>query len=246
VIFAVAMTSGFAEALIVTGAASLQYCFFFLPPPNSFKIRGAENWLALALFITTAIITSRLATARKEAERALRKAEARELISELRELTDDGLRQIRTMSYLLHPPVLEQEGLGAAVGSLVDGFVQRSGMRVDVDLPLGLGRLLEEIETASFRIIQEALTNVHRHSGSLTAQIRITRTTTELVLEVRDEGRGIAPDVFESSTGTIPRIGVGIAGMRERVRKLGGRLGIQSGSSGTTVRAVIPIPPPVA
>jgi len=153
-------------------------------------------------------------------------------LAESRTLVDRCLREIRTVSYLLHPPELDGLGLGSALTSYVDGFVQRSGIHVELDVAPDLGRLPQEAETALFRIVQEALSNVHRHSGSHTAHIRLRRGPSDVTLEVSDAGRGMRGDAPP---------GVGIASMRERVQQLGGWLDIGSANGGTTVKADIPL-----
>ena len=125
-------------------------------------------------------------------------------------------------------------GLQSALASYVDGFAQRSGIQVDLEVAPNLGRLPQEVETALFRVVQEALANIHRHSGSSTASIQLVRGPTNVTLAVTDAGRGIRSD-------TPP--GVGIASMRERVQQLGGGLDIGSANGRTTVKAVIPISP---
>ena len=159
---------------------------------------------------------------------------AQEALAESRTLVDQCLREIRTVSYLLHPPELDELGLESALASYVDGFVRRSGVQVDLDVAPDLGRLPQEVETALFRIVQEALSNIHRHSGSRTASIRLARDPSGVTLEVSDTGCGMR-------CGTAP--GVGIASMRERAQQLGGRLEILSPNGGTTVKAVIPLSP---
>lgn len=153
-------------------------------------------------------------------------------LAESRTLVDQCLREIRTVSYLLYPPELDGLGLQSALASYASGFAQRSGIQTDLDVAPDLGRLPQETEAALFRIVQEALSNIHRHSASRTASIRLARGPSVLTLEVSDRGCGMRRD-------TTP--GVGIASMRERVRQLGGRLDIGSAYGGTTVRAVIPL-----
>jgi signal transduction histidine kinase len=148
-------------------------------------------------------------------------------------LADQCLREIRTVSYLLHPPELDHLGLQSALARYIDGFVQRSGIRIEFEVPSDAGRLPPEIEMALFRIVQESLTNIHRHSGSDTAIIRLSRSMSEIALEVTDKGSGM-------SVGATP--GVGIASMRERAQQLGGRLEISSQNGGTRLKAVIPLP----
>jgi signal transduction histidine kinase/DNA-binding NarL/FixJ family response regulator len=157
---------------------------------------------------------------------------ARTAMAESAALADRCLREIRTVSYLLHPHELDELGLDSALSRYIDGFIRRSGIQVEVEVPSDLGRVPQAVETAVFRIVQECLTNVHRHSGSSTGRVRLTRCSSSLILEVLDAGHGFGAD-------TAP--GVGIAGMRERVQQLNGRLEIASHSSGTTVKATIPV-----
>ena len=156
----------------------------------------------------------------------------------VRELTDD----IRTISYLLHPPFLDERGLSSALRWYTEGFAERSNIQVDFETVDDLERMPQEYETAIFRLIQECLTNIHRHSGSSTAKIRITRSAAGIVVRVEDRGKGILPDkqVEMNSSGTP---GVGIRGMRERVHQLGGSLEIHSDGlgKGTVVTAILPI-----
>lgn len=150
-------------------------------------------------------------------------------------------RQLRTMSYLLHPPLLDEAGLVSALRWYVDGFATRSSLQVTLELPPELGRLPQAVETTIFRLVQESLTNIHRHSGSKTALIRLVKTDRETQVEIVDEGNGFS---FESEiAGRISRPGVGILGMRERVHSFGGTLEISSTSVGTRVRATLPIDP---
>ena len=148
------------------------------------------------------------------------------------------LKEIRTFSYLLHPPLLEQVGLEAALDWYVEGFSTRSSIAVDLVVHLGSIRLPSEIETALFRVVQESLTNVHRHSGTESASIRLVREGDLIVLEVKDEGGEVTPGGSILRNNTAP-MGVGIAGMRERMRQLGGELKITSDAIGTTITAVI-------
>jgi PAS domain S-box-containing protein len=163
----------------------------------------------------------------------------RRAIEEIRTLTDLSLREVRTISYLLHPPLLDEVGLLFALRWYVDGFMTRTEKIVHLEMPETLERLSSEIETTIFRIVQEGLTNVHRHSGSRRAWIRLALDERSVELEIRDEGCGIPP----SADGVLhrPILGVGIAGMRERLRQFNGSLAIESSSGGTTVRATIPI-----
>ena len=161
---------------------------------------------------------------------------ARRAVAESIRLTGKCGTEIRTMSYLLHPPELDMIGLAPAVRSYIEGFSVRSGIRVAFDFPPGLGRLEGKVELTLFRIIQESLTNIHRHSGSANARISLFASQEDMILEVSDEGKGISSDLLNSM-----QLGVGIAGMRQRTRELGGKFEIRSGSRGTTVFAAIPL-----
>jgi signal transduction histidine kinase len=147
---------------------------------------------------------------------------------------------IRTMSHLLYPPLLDEVGLESALTEYVNGFAERSGVQVTLDLPAAIERLDRDCELSLFRIVQECLTNIHRHSGSKTASIRIIREEGALVLQVQDQGRGMPAERLSEiqSRGS----GVGIRGMRERVLQLSGTMNIESDRSGTRINMVIPIP----
>ncbi len=153
-------------------------------------------------------------------------------------LVEQVTREIRTISHLLHPPLLDMAGLASAIRWYVDGFSERSKIKVELEIPADFGRLPSEIEIAVFRIVQECLTNIHRHSGSATAAIRIQQEGDQLILEVRDSGKGISAEKQRELT-TSTRGGVGFSGMRERLKLLGGKLEIQSGESGTVVSATV-------
>jgi PAS domain S-box-containing protein len=156
-------------------------------------------------------------------------------------ITDECIREVRTISYLLYPPMLEEMGLQTAIEWHVDGFTRRSGIQVDCEVQPDIGRLPRDVEVAVFRIFQESLTNIHRHSGSPTAQVRLWLEAGDVVLEVRDKGKGAPASVLEFSNDALGTLGVGLRGMRERVRQLGGRLELSSSEKGMTVRAVVPV-----
>ena len=143
--------------------------------------------------------------------------------------------------HLLHPPLLDELGLISAVRWYVEGFAERSQIPVDLQFSSDVGRLSRDLETTIFRIVQECLTNIHRHSGSSTAGIRIGRDVEHIELEVRDQGKGI-PGMRDSTGPIMP--GVGIRGMRERVRQLKGTMKILSDASGTVVLVRLPIASP--
>jgi len=149
-------------------------------------------------------------------------------------------QEIRTTSYLLHPPLLDETGLASALSWYVQGLIERSGLQIELDVSENVGRLPADLELAIFRLVQESLTNVHRHSGSRTARIGITRDARGVHIEVRDEGRGIAPArMAEIQTRGS---GLGIRGLQERLRQFHGEMRIESAGTGTRVLADIPVP----
>ncbi len=166
---------------------------------------------------------------------------SRRALSEARRVLQEMSQEIRTLSYLLHPPVLDELGLTSAIQEYAAGFSERSGIQLEVDLQAGFGRLGQETETAFFRIVQESLSNIQRHSGSPTAKIRLRGDASRVELEVSDRGRGMDQTAVERGRSARTRLGVGILGMRERMTQLGGKLEVESNSSGTTVRAAIPL-----
>ncbi len=168
---------------------------------------------------------------------------ARQAVSESLSLADQCLREIRTLSYLLRPPLLDEAGIVSALRWYADGFSQRTGVRVELDVLPDLGRLSQEVETTIFRIVQECLTNIHLHSGSPTAKICVVRNATTITAEVKDEGCGIRGERVREDASHM-MVGVGIAGMRERAEKLGGRLEISPQDLGTTVKVILPLDKP--
>ncbi len=148
--------------------------------------------------------------------------------------------EIRTISHLLHPPLLDEVGLQSALQWYIDGFSERSKIKVDLELPDDFGRLPRNLEITLFRVVQECLTNIHRHSGSNTAAIRVSRSQNEVRLEVRDAGKGI-PAEAQTSLSSGKLSGVGLRGMHERLRQMGGHLDVQSNGNGTLVLATLPI-----
>jgi PAS domain S-box-containing protein len=173
---------------------------------------------------------------RKTQEKAPELAESAE---EARDLVHQLTNEIRTNSYLLHPPLLDEEGLQSAISWYVRGLTERSGLDIAFKISEGFGRLPREMELALFRLVQESLTNIHRHSGSKRAMIEIFRTPGQVLLEVRDEGKGISR---EKLAGIQSRgAGFGIRGMRERARQFNGEMSIESDSRGTLFRVSIPM-----
>jgi len=161
-------------------------------------------------------------------------------VSENAQLVEQVSREIRTISHLLHPPLLEIAGLASALRWYIDGFSERSKIKVDVEIPDDFERLPNETELAIFRIVQECLTNIHRHSGSETAAVFISQEASRLIVQVEDHGEGMPREKQRELTESN-RSGVGFGGMRERVRQLGGTLEVKSQATGTTVRAILKV-----
>ena len=163
------------------------------------------------------------------------------LVNDLEALAEDAVQDIRTTSYLLHPPLLDEAGIASATRWFVEGFAKRSGIQVGCDLPEKMERPDRNCELVLFRVLQESLTNVHRYSGASAAKVRLRLEDGQFKLEVSDNGHGIPEERLQQVNKSGGSAGVGIAGMRERVRELGGQLEIQSDKKGTTVSAVLPI-----
>jgi signal transduction histidine kinase len=167
--------------------------------------------------------------------------ESENYLNEVEQLIDRAITETRTLSHLLHPPLLDATGFSSAATWYVEGFGKRSGIEASLQLPDKLGRLPTSIETALFRIMQEALTNVHRHSGSRKVDITVDSDGVTAVLVIKDFGKGIPKDTLEQFRESGTNVGVGLAGIRERVQELGGILEIHSNKKGTTLKASIPI-----
>jgi len=170
-----------------------------------------------------------------------RKPEAKDSIKESRDIVSQIGEEIRTLSYILHPPLLDECGLASAVHWYAEGFQKRSAIKLEVEVDSDLPRLPADAETTLFRVVQESLTNVHRYSGSSSAKIRISKTSGEVLLEVIDYGHGIKSGTARSKLDGPAPLGVGIPGMRERLHQLGGELSVDFGTSGTRVAATLPI-----
>jgi len=168
-------------------------------------------------------------------------------LAECIRLAEESMREVRTISYLLYPPMLEEVGLKSAVPWFLEGFAVRSGVQATLEIDPEFRRLERDVELALFRVLQEGLTNVHRHSGSPTARVRLFVENGYAVLEIQDRGRGIPRHLLASSSQEWQgSIGVGIRGMNERMQQLGGRLEVASSESGTTVTARVPGAQPVS
>jgi signal transduction histidine kinase len=180
-----------------------------------------------------------LAAIKMSCQAALKESKAHgspKVLEETLDLVDRCTAEVRTMSHLLHPPLLEEVGLSSAIPWLVDGFTQRSGIKVRLDMPPSLPRLPQPVELVLFRVLQEGLTNIHRHSKSQSAAIAMSYDESDVRVSIDDAGVGFASDGDGARTA-----GVGIAGMRERVRELRGELRILSSSAGTRLEVTLPL-----
>ena len=162
-------------------------------------------------------------------------------ISSIARLVDEALQEVRTTSYLLHPPMLDEAGFTSAAQWYITGFSQRSGMRVRMDFSPEVERLPHSVEIALFRVLQESLTNVHRHSGAAEVEIRFHRDAQAAILEVRDYGRGMPREWLSGRGPSVQDSGVGLAGMRERLHELKGGLELEAADPGTRLRAIVPL-----
>jgi signal transduction histidine kinase len=163
------------------------------------------------------------------------------LFSDAAQLADQAIEEIRTMSYLLHPPLLDEVGFACAAEWYIQGFAKRSGVNVSLDITTDLPRLPMSIEVALFRVLQESLTNVHRHSGATKVTVCFRRQFEQIMLEIRDNGCGIPAERLVRLRETSAETGVGLAGMRERMNELNGKLEMESDGHGTTMRAIVPL-----
>jgi PAS domain S-box-containing protein len=188
---------------------------------------------SLGQYLTALKINLEVSATSPEQQRA-------ELLAECVQLANSCLTETRTLSHLLHPPLLDEAGLGSAARWYVTGFAERSGIKVNLDIPTDFRRLPLPVETALFRVLQESLTNIHRHSHSPAADIHLGVSDGHVNLAIRDYGKGIPAQVLQRfrQSGTT---GVGLAGMRERIYELGGQLEIRAETEGTTVSATIPV-----
>ena len=165
-------------------------------------------------------------------------------IVECSDLAETCIKEVRTLSYLLYPPFLDERGLSAAIRWYLEGFQTRSGIQVLYSAPEDFERISRDTELVLFRVLQESLTNVHRHSGSATADVRLTRADDSVEMEVADQGKGVPPEVMrDASSGWMRGRGVGLRGMSERVRQVGGKLEISSNGSGTRLHVTVPVQP---
>jgi signal transduction histidine kinase len=166
-----------------------------------------------------------------------------ELLDDLNTLADQALKEIRTISYLLHPPMLDEVGFSSAAQWYVEGISKRSGIQISLDVSAA-PRLSNAAELALFRVLQESLTNVIRHSGSMTAEVRLCSDGKKAMLSIQDYGKGIPAENVDSFNQTGPGSGVGLGGMRQRIRDFGGELILKSSHEGTVIMATLPLAEP--
>jgi two-component system NarL family sensor kinase len=190
----------------------------------------AQNLLAVTLNMTR--LKERLRTASSPVHR---------ILTETMDLAEQSLQEVRTLSYLLHPPLLDEVGLGSALRWLAEGFSERSGINVHAVVGEGLEKLPREVATALFRVAQECLANVHRHSGSKWAEVEVDRIGDQVRLEVRDGGSGFQFRPARDLDSVQGIVGVGVSGMRVRLQQLRGTLEIDGGPAGTRVTATLPL-----
>ncbi len=227
------------ESLVVQRTVALQNLSQRLLKVQDEERRRVARDLHDSTGQTLAALKMGIATLEQKLKRNQCTAEA---LSEVAALADQALQEIRTTSYLLHPPLLDEAGFNSAARWYVGGFGKRSGIKVRLDLATKRERLPITIETALFRVLQESLTNVHRHSGALEVSIRFQYQAENVVLEIRDCGRGIPMERLVRLRGANSETGVGLAGMRERLNELNGKLEIESDLHGTSLRAIVPLP----
>lgn len=187
---------------------------------------------------TMAALGLNLSNVQSEIERLVKTIS---IVQDSREIVRETSTNVRTISYLLHPPLLDENGLSSALPWYIEGFSGRSGIKANLELPEDLGRLSRDSEVAIFRVVQESLTNIHRHSAAANAHIRVSHSNGEICVRIEDDGKGIpAERLHEMASAGAP--GVGIRGMRERIRQLSGTLQIDSKGSGRGTLVVIRLP----
>ncbi|HTT19960.1 MAG TPA: CHASE3 domain-containing protein [Candidatus Sulfotelmatobacter sp.] len=167
------------------------------------------------------------------------------IVADCLKLADDAIAETRTISHLLHPPLLDEAGLSSAIRWFVEGFANRSGIKVDLHVPDNSLRYEDSVELGLFRALQESLTNVHRHSGAEHVDVSLATDGSRITLTVRDYGKGISPDVLEHMRENGVGGGVGLAGMTERLREIGGQFQVKSSAGGTEIIAQVPARPRV-
>jgi signal transduction histidine kinase len=169
------------------------------------------------------------------------KTRSEEVLAGAIQLLDQSIAETRTISHLLHPPLLDEVGFVSAAKWYVQGFSERSGVAVNMEIPDGQGRLPRSLELGLFRVLQESLTNIHRHSKSPRAEVKLNSSPNKVVLQVKDYGNGIPAESLRQFQNKGTNLGVGLTGMRERVRELSGLLDIRSSPQGTVITATFPL-----
>jgi two-component system, NarL family, sensor kinase len=211
---------------------------------RSYKTGAGQTWVARDLHDSTGQTLAALKISISFLQAACRLDPATQaVVSEVASLADQAIEEIRTMSYLLHPPLLDEVGFKCAAEWFVEGFTKRSGINVKLLIEPTRDRLPMRIEIVLFRVLQESLTNVHRHSGASEVSVCFQHLPDKLILEIRDYGHGIPAERLERLRQTSAETGVGLAGMRERLLEMNGRLEIESDSHGTIMRAIVPLYP---
>jgi signal transduction histidine kinase len=163
------------------------------------------------------------------------------LVTDVADLADQAIEDLRTMAYLLHPPLLDEVGFACAAEWYIEGFAKRSGVNLSMEIATHHERMPRSMETALFRVLQESLTNVHRHSKAAHVTVCFRHQFEKVILEIRDDGCGIEGERLARLRETSAETGVGLAGMRERMHELNGTLEMESEGRGTTIRAVVPL-----
>jgi signal transduction histidine kinase len=182
-----------------------------------------------------------LAGAKMSLDMFLRSHPQEEMLVNASQMLKQSIAETRTISHLLHPPLLDEVGFASAARWYVQGFSERSGIEVRMDIPDDLTRLARPLELVLFRVLQESLTNIHRHSRSLKAEVKLESTAHRVVLQVKDYGKGIPQESLRAFKSQGTNLGVGLTGMRERVREFSGQLQIQSSPQGTMIRVTLPL-----
>jgi signal transduction histidine kinase len=196
------------------------------------ELHDSTGQLLVALPMNLAVLNQRVSQSDRESA---------DLLLDSMGILDRVVKEIRTLSYLLYPPLLDEAGLPSALQWYIDGLAQRSSFKIDLHISSEVGRLSQELETTIFRIVQECLTNIHRHSGSSVARITLLTKRGQAILRIRDEGRGVGAELLGDPAINPSSFGVGIRGIAERVRELGGTVRIKNAMPGTIVEVILPL-----
>src|SRR6266568_1157084 len=196
------------------------------------ELHDSTGQLLVALQMNLAVLNQRVSQSDRESA---------DLLLDSMGILDRVVKEIRTLSYLLYPPLLDEAGLPSALQWYIDGLAQRSSFKIDLHISSDVGRLSQELETTIFRIVQECLTNIHRHSGSSVARIDLITKRGQAILRIRDEGRGVRAQLLGDPAVNPFGFGVGIRGIAERVRELDGKVRIKNAMPGTIVEVILPL-----